>query len=178
MNIELFTLAPHNEIIKLYTDVFSHSEGQSEGHVIGELVNNLLKSAPNLIGFLAKENDVLLGCVLFSPVSFKEKSDFNAYILSPMAVATSHQKMGIGSQLINHGINHLKCLDVDFVITYGDPNYYGRLGFKPLDEQQLKAPFPLSFAHGWQAYPLGDAKLTQLKGQIECVPPLNKAQYW
>ena len=38
---------------------------------------------------------------------------------------------------------------IDAVLTYGDPAFYGRLGFRPLDPRETAPPFPLSMPQGW-----------------------------
>ncbi|MCG5517084.1 MULTISPECIES: hypothetical protein [unclassified Ectothiorhodospira] len=35
------------------------------------------------------------------------------------------------------------------VLTYGDPNYYSRIGFKPITEALAPAPFTLKQPEGW-----------------------------
>lgn len=64
-----------------------------------------------------------------------------AFILSPVAIATSEQGTGIGQQLINYGLDHLKSLKVSLVFTYGDPNYYSKTGFNHIADSIVKAPF-------------------------------------
>jgi predicted N-acetyltransferase YhbS len=53
----------------------------------------------------------------------------DAYILSPVAVHTDHQGQGVGQQLINFGIQHLKEDGVTLIFTYGDPEFYKKLAF-------------------------------------------------
>ena len=90
----------------LFTKVFSASENESEGQLIGNLVSDLIATTDpeDLIGFVATSNDCIVGCIFFS--RFVMPSDKVAFILSPVAIATSEQGTGIGQQLINYGLSH------------------------------------------------------------------------
>ena len=169
-----------HDISALFTHVFSDSEGPNEGLLIGELVTNIFAECDSdeFIPFIAIYNNTLFGAVVFSKLSSGSNPQLNSYILSPMAVATSQQGKGIGSKLITFALTHLKTLGVDFVVTYGDPNYYAKLGFAPLSDAQLVPPCKLSYPHGWQALSLSNREIDQLEGTVSCVKPLNNPEYW
>ena len=129
--MKLSPYSPGNieEVKQLFTKVFSDSEGQSEGSLIGNLVDDLMTStdAQDLYGFVAIENEQIIGSILFTRLTFQ--NEINAFLLSPVAIHTTYQGKGIGQKLINFGINHLKENGVKLVFTYGDPNYYSKVGF-------------------------------------------------
>lgn len=158
--------------------VFSDSEGAEEGKILKQLVCDLLQTTPNedLIVFVAKEKEEIIGSIIFSKVTFG--SFKNAFILSPVAIATSHQKQGIGQQLINEGKKYLKEQNVELLLTYGDPNYYAKVGFKAIKEEQIKAPYALSFPHGWLAQSLNNNALPIIKEKPQCVLALSHQHYW
>ena len=64
-------------------------------------------------------------------------------------MATGRQKKGIGQQLICFGIEQLKSKGIELLFTYGDPNYYSKVGFVSVTEEAIKAPLKLNFPHGW-----------------------------
>ncbi|MGR5471388.1 GNAT family N-acetyltransferase, partial [Vibrio astriarenae] len=76
--------AMSSEMIALFTQTFSDSEGEVEGQTIGALVSELLKTTPekDLKGFIAREGDRLIAGVLFTPLRFE--SGETGYLLSPM----------------------------------------------------------------------------------------------
>ncbi|MET2951863.1 GNAT family N-acetyltransferase, partial [Vibrio owensii] len=85
-----YTLSPYervmsSEMIALFTQTFSDSEGEVEGKTIGSLVGDLLKTTPEqeLKGFVAKQGERLIAGVLFTPLRFE--SGEVGYLLSPMA---------------------------------------------------------------------------------------------
>ena len=88
--------------------MFSDSEGQAEGLLIGSLAFDLMKNtdSQDIYGFIATENNQIIGSIFFTRLAFE--STVNAFILSPVAIHTSHQGKGIGQSLIKFGINYLK----------------------------------------------------------------------
>ena len=102
----------------------------------------------------------------------------NAFLLSPVAISTRAQGIGIGQQLISYGLNHLKSMGVNLVFTYGDPNYYSKTGFAQISESVVKAPLELSQAEGWLAQPLDGRHIKPMQGTTVCVEALNDQKYW
>lgn len=178
MKFERFDPSLKQPVVDLFTQVFSDSEGDNEGQMIGELVARLIETtAPDqLIGFVAREEGQLTGCIFFSAVTLPVPGV--AFILSPVAVSTSEQGKGIGQALIQWGIDHLKVQDVDLLFTYGDPRYYSKMGFQPISESVVKAPLRLSYPQGWLAQTLKQTEITPIEGEIRCVSALQDQRYW
>lgn len=178
MNFSLYNSNQTQEVINLFTAVFSNSEGQEEGLLIGKLVTELIATtdAQDLLCFVATDTDKIIGCIFFSRLIFD--SNTNAYILSPVAVHTEHQGQGIGQQLISFGINHLKDINVDLVFTYGDPKFYSKVGFTHVSEEFVKAPLKLTYPEGWLAQSLTDNSVKLISGVSRCVDALNNQVYW
>lgn len=166
------------KIKQLFTDTFSDSEGKSEGLLIGNLVHQLLTNtaAQDLYCFVATENEQIIGSIIFSKLSFE--SDINAFILSPVAISTIYQRKGVGQELINFGINSLKENGVELVFTYGDPNFYSKVGFNQITEKLVKAPLKLSYPEGWLCQSLASSEIKPITGNSYCVEALNKSEYW
>ena len=166
------------EIRKLFTKVFSDSEGRSEGSLIGSLVFDLMKSTDkqDIYGFIASENDQIVGSIFFTRLTFE--SGVNAFILSPAAILTSHQGKGIGQNLIQFGINYLKERGVILAFTYGDPKFYSKVGFSCITENIVKAPLELTQPEGWLCQSLVGDEIEPIVGDSRCVEALNKPVYW
>jgi len=166
------------EIKALFTKTFSDSEGQSEGELIGNLVYELMTGTDShdLYGFVATEKNKIVGSIFFSKITFESK--INAFILSPAAIHTDFQKQGIGQKLIKFGLNTLKECGIELIFTYGDPNFYTKVGFKPVTEKQVKAPFKLTYPEGWLGLSLVSKKIESIAGNSYCVEALNNPQYW
>jgi putative acetyltransferase len=178
MNLAEFTPAQSQEVIGLFRDVFSRAEGKEEGLLIGDLVADLIASTneEDLLGFVASKDERLVGAIFLS--RFFLSNEKVAFILSPVAVATMCQGQGIGQSLINYGIESLQSLGVELVFTYGDPNYYSKVGFEPISENVVKAPFELSQPEGWLAQSLTACSIEAIDGRSRSVKALAKAEYW
>ena len=178
MKLSLFNSSYTAEVVELFKKVFSVSENQAEGRVIGNLVTDLITTTDpeDLIGFVAISNQRIAGCIFFS--RFIVPGDEVAFILSPVAIATSEQGTGIGQQLIKYGLNHLKSLKVNLAFTYGDPGFYSKLGFSQISKSIVKAPFELSQPEGWLAQSLDGDPIKAMPGFTQCVEALCHQKYW
>ena len=165
--------------MRLFTSTFTASEGADEGALIGTLVRALLEGVPqdDLLATIALENDTPIGCILFTPLHYADDPRKVA-LLSPAAVAPDHQRHGIGQALISHGLDHLKAQGFTAVLTYGDPDYYGKTGFAPISQATAPAPYPLSMPHGWLGQSLTTQPLKRIKGPATCVAPFATPDLW
>ncbi len=107
MKISTFSSSQSQDVINLFTKVFSDSEGHDEGESIGSLVSDLIITTDerDIVGFVAVMEEAIVGGIFFSRLTLP--SEKNAFILSPVAIATEHQGKGIGQQLIGYGIEYL-----------------------------------------------------------------------
>jgi len=166
------------EIIKLFTDVFSGSEGKEEGQLIGQLVTELIATtdSKDLLGYSSYLNGNIVSCIFFSRLVLP--SHKIAFILSPVAVAKQQQGKGIAQELITFGIQQLQSYGVELLFTYGDPDFYSKVGFVKIDENTVKAPKKLTYPDGWLAQTLNNEGITPETGVMKCVDALNKQVYW
>ncbi|MEQ9545034.1 MAG: N-acetyltransferase [Marinobacter sp.] len=178
MKFSTYSESDRQEIEALFTRTFSDSEGESEGKLIGHLVHELMKGAEteDLFGFIATEQEQIVGCIFFTRLSFG--SPVRAFMLSPVAVDTAHQGKGVGQNLIYFGMNHLRELGVDLIFTYGDPNYYSKMGFGHIPQEVAEAPFKLAHPEGWLGQSLDRGSLELPLGQACCVEAFNDPRYW
>ena len=178
MKISKFNSSLSKEVIELFINVFSASENEEEGHITGNLVSNIIETTEpqDLIGFVASSSDTVIGCIFFS--RFVVPNNQTAFMLSPVAIATNEQGKSIGQKLIRHGLNHLKSMNTDLVFTYGDPNYYSKVGFRPISENVVSALFKLSQPEGWLAQSLDGGAINPMQGATTCVEAFNDPAIW
>jgi len=178
MRLSKYSSSNIEEIKQLFTETFSDSEGQSEGLLIGSLAYDLLTStdARDLYSFVATENEQIIGCIIFSKLTFE--NNVNAFLLGPVAIHTSYQGNGIGQKLISFGLNDLRENGVELAFTYGDPNFYSKVGFSPITEELIKAPLKLTCPEGWLAQSLVSDEIEAITGNSYCVQAINKPEYW
>jgi predicted N-acetyltransferase YhbS len=178
MNFSTFKPSQKAEVIELFVNTFSASEGEAEGRVIGDFVETLLANTAveDLVGFVAKDGESIVACIFFS--RFSVPNGQLSYILSPVAVATDVQGTGIGQALINYGLKILRDQGVELVFTYGDPAFYSKTGFEHISEDIVAAPCPLSMPIGWLAQSLNGEPVPAMKGATACVDALNDPSLW
>ena len=167
------------KIVALFESTFGASEGTEEGRLIGTLVKNLLETTKreDRAVFTAREGDVLAGAIIFSRLAYDEDAR-DVFLLAPVAVETGRQGQGIGQALIRHGLAAMRDRGADVAITYGDPAYYGKVGFRPIGEDMAPPPQPLQQPEGWLAQSLTGRPLDPLKGRARCVPAFDDPAYW
>ena len=166
------------EIKEMFTQSFSNSEGEKEGEIIGQLAYELMTitDPAGLNVFVAMQNDKVVGSIIFTPLILENTK--NVFLLSPVAVHSEHQNKGVGQKLIEFGLNALKQGGGKYVFTYGDPKYYGKVGFAFMNEVKVKAPFTLTYPEGWLARSLISDDLEIFSAHSSCVQALNNAEYW
>ncbi|MEA2115707.1 MAG: N-acetyltransferase [Thermodesulfobacteriota bacterium] len=76
--------------------------------------------------------ETILGHIFFSPVSVSaEREVIQGMGLAPMVVLPERQRQGIGSMLVEAGIEIVYKRKYPFVIVLGHSEYYQRFGFTP-----------------------------------------------
>ena len=159
--------------------VHQNAFDQSEGEVVSQLAIDLLEdeTAQPILSLVAEQDNEIIGNIIFSSVSIEGAGGVSAYILAPLAVTKVAQKNGIGTLLINKGLETLKEQGAEIVLVYGDPNYYMRTGFKA--GHNLKPPHKLKYPEdAWMAQELVKGILTKTQGTVRCALSLNSPEYW
>ena len=101
--------------------------GQSDE---ADMVDRLRKSCPEAISLVAEVENQLVGHILFSPVVIESPSDHvHGMGLAPMSVLPEFQRQGIGSQLVETGLEVVRVAGSPFVVVIGHPKFYPRFGF-------------------------------------------------
>jgi len=97
------------------------------------IINALRADNALTISLVAEIDGKLVGHIAFSPVTFSDGSK-NWYGLGPISIRPACQKQGIGTKLVNEGLNLLKDLGAEGCVLVGDAKYYIRFGFKSPNE--------------------------------------------
>jgi len=178
MNHKILNKNSQDEVTSLFTSVFTSSEGETEGKLIGNLVSELSSGIDNqnIICFGTYIEKSIIGSIFFTRLQFKEA--IQVYMLAPVAINTVHQGKGVGQALITHGLNELKSRSVAVAITYGDPSFYSKVGFRVLSENAIQAPLKLSMPEGWLGQSLTGGPIPTISGRPTCVKEFNDPAYW
>ena len=151
-----------------------------ENKLIRDLSADLFKETtrPPIKSLVAELGGKLIGYVCYSPVFLKSTYDLSGYILSPLAVFPEYQSQGVGSALINSGMDMLTKDGVGVLLVYGDPGYYQRFGFKEEIGRLFVPPYPLTYPVGWTGMTLNAITTPDTPTKFECVSALSKPALW
>lgn len=179
IKLDLASIDDPVEIAALFEATFAESENAEEGAVIGKLAKDLVETTPcdDIAVFTAAKEGEVVGCIIFTRLWF-EADERQVYLLSPVAISSEQQRKGIGTRLISFGLGALRDYGVDVAVTYGDPDFYKRVGFTPIDIDLIPPPLPLEQAHGWLAQSLTEEEIFPFDAPSRCAGALDDPAYW
>ncbi|MEG0503363.1 MAG: N-acetyltransferase [Raoultibacter sp.] len=90
------------------------------------------------LALVAVEDDVIVGHILYSKIRI---GDSRSVALAPLSIAPAHQKLGIGTALMQEGHRLAAELGYEFSVVLGSDCYYPRVGYRPASEFGIVPPF-------------------------------------
>jgi putative acetyltransferase len=102
-----------------------------ETNVEADLVDALREQATPIVSLVAEDDGMIVGHILFTPVTFVNGPSLPVMGLAPMAVLPAKQQRGIGSQLVLEGLERCRDAGAVAVVVVGHATYYPRFGFVP-----------------------------------------------
>jgi putative acetyltransferase len=102
-----------------------------------------LRGMTQTVSFVAVVAEYIVGHIFFSPVAVAGDCPGDRFILglAPIAVLPDYQRQGIGALLIRHSLAACAQAGCQAVVVLGNPQYYGRFGFRPARENQLRCEY-------------------------------------
>lgn len=120
------------------------------------------------VSLLAEIDSRIVGHILFSHLPIVSgDATAEAVSLAPMAVLPSHQRRGIGSRLVETGLETCRERGQRIVVVLGHPEFYTRFGFSTELARPLRSPFS---GPAWMALELVPGALDGVAGRV-CYPP-------
>ncbi|MEG6590694.1 N-acetyltransferase [Paenibacillus barengoltzii] len=116
-------------LFALHFQAFGEREDESK---LVDRIRNSPQYNPSL-SLVAEHEGQIVGHALFSKAEVvgKKQVSHEVVVLAPLAVSPFFQKQGIGTQLIQEGLQRTQELGYGVVFLIGHPEYYPRFGFKP-----------------------------------------------
>ena len=103
------------------------------------IVDKLRENCPDILSLVAVQEEKIMGHILFSPARIEGERIAEGMGLAPVAVTPEWQHKGIGSLLVQKGIEMLKDRSYAFVIVLGHPEYYPRFGFERASQYGIRS---------------------------------------
>ena len=151
-----------------------------EKKVIGDLTFDLLtkNTRPSIKSLVAEMENQVIGYVSYSPIFLKSDTNISGCIPAAPPLSPDHQKQGVGSKLVNRGIDMLTRDGVGVLLVNGDPGYYGRFGFKEEVGHSFVPPYPLEHPFGWAGMLLNKTAVPNSPIEFGCVTALSRSDLW
>ena len=124
-----------------------------------EIIDALRAAGAIRLSLVAVADGDILGNVVFSEVAIDGKGGWVG--LGPVSVKPALQRCGVGSALIEAGLDEMRAQGAFGCVLVGDPGYYRRFGFTAVsglsydgvpDEYVLALPFAAAAPTGAIAY--------------------------
>lgn len=135
---ELFVRGEKNADLDTITEIYRLAYGREDE---GNFINAIRKTKSYEKGFslIAEKDGAALGHVMFSKGFITHRGRrFKCLVLGPVAVMPEHRRKGIGTALINEGLERAREVGFGAVVVVGDPVYFSRFGFVPAITKKLR----------------------------------------
>lgn len=113
------------------------------GDFEARLVRRLQRGALVAASLVATDGGKVVGHILFSDLAVEvDGRPVAAVSLAPLAVLPERQRSGIGTRLVQAGLESLRARQrAAAVIVLGEPGYYQRFGFSAELARKLASPY-------------------------------------
>jgi putative acetyltransferase len=93
------------------------------------------------LSLVAEVDGTIVGHILFSYIDLIDQESLKVLALAPLAVIPQFQRRGIGSALVQAGLEKANAIKEALVIVLGHPHFYTRFGFQPSVNYKITSPF-------------------------------------
>lgn len=93
------------------------------------IVDGLRRAGQLVVSLVAEVDGMVVGHVAVSPVTISDGA-VDWYGLGPISVVPECQRRGIGSRLMREALRALRERGAAGCVVLGEPEYYGRFGFR------------------------------------------------
>jgi predicted N-acetyltransferase YhbS len=142
MNVAIRKERPGDEESIHDVTVRAFADSEMGHHGEAQLVERLRASCAEMVSLVAEIDGRLVGHSLFTPVVIESNERHcRGMGLGPISVLPEYQGRGVGSRLIESGLDQLRAAGVPFVVVMGHLDYYPRFGFVPASKYGVTTTF-------------------------------------
>jgi predicted N-acetyltransferase YhbS len=133
--IRLETARDHREVENVTREAFwNHHVPGCDEHYLAHVLRNSTCFLPEL-DFVAESGGSIIGNIMYTRATIfgDDEREYPVLSFGPLSVLPDWQGKGVGSALVRHSLAEAKKRGHAAVLIYGDPAFYGRLGFTPAE---------------------------------------------
>jgi putative acetyltransferase len=138
MNIRSETIRDYPAIAEVNRLAF----GQENEAKLVEEIRHSERYIPEL-SLIAEVEAAVVAHILFSYIDLVGEETLQVLGLAPLAVLPHFQRQGIGSVLVQAGLEIANARGEAMAIALGHPQFYHRFGFEPSVNYGIESPFPV-----------------------------------
>lgn len=136
------------------------------------LVDALRDGGYQQISLVAELDGQVVGHILFSDLPIITPAGLVLVLsLAPMSVLPAFQRRGIGSELVQTGLEACRQQGHRIVVVLGHPEFYPRFGFSSELAGRIESPY--AGGDSWMALELVPQALHDVSGCVEYPPPFS-----
>ena len=141
-----------------------------------DLVLNLRNHGKVLLSLVAEQDGAIIGHILFTPMRIVSDNgdEYAAVGLGPIAVLPEFQKQGVGSKLMESGLDRCRKEEHEIMLVLGHPSYYPRFGFRPAVDFGIRCAYDVP-DDAFMALELTPGALSQVSGKAYYEPEFDGA---
>lgn len=124
-----------------------------------ELTQQLIEGQDETLDLCAIIDNAVVGHCLLTELKGPDKS----MALAPLAVDPNWRDFQIGTELVRQILANARTAGWKSVFVLGDPDYYGRFGFKNAIANKVKSPYQ---SYAFQALELAPGALSGYNGPV------------
>jgi len=139
--------------------------------VVERLVDALRDGGFVRASLVAEVEGQVVGHILFSDLPIMAAAGaISALALAPMAVVPRFQRQGIGTALVERGLEVCRQEGHPIVVVLGHPHFYPHFGFSAMLAQRLASPYS---GESFMALELEPGALDGVAGTVIYPPPFG-----
>jgi putative acetyltransferase len=128
------------------------------------------------VSLVAADQTEVVGHILLTRILIRSADSVTpALALAPLAVLPDFQRRGIGSALVQHGLDTACQLGHAIVVVLGHAGYYPRFGFEPAHPYGIGAPFAVR-SDSWMVRELVPGALRGVCGMVQYAAPFMEVR--